>query len=89
MRLYDEKRQKINVGDKIEFTCRTDQTQSLMCEVIALHRFSSFAKLYESLPLDRCGCDDPKKANPDDMLSYYSEDEQKKYGVVGIEVKLL
>ena len=30
-----------------------------------------------------------EEANPNDMNKYYSEEEQQKYGVVGIEIKLL
>ena len=89
LRLWDEKRQKIAVGDMILFTCNFDASRSLMCTVVALHRFSSFAQLYATLPMEKCGYENPRLANPDDMLLYYSEEEQKKYGVVGIEIELI
>lgn len=89
LRLWDEKRQKIAVGDMILFTCNFDASRSLMCTVVALHRFPSFAELYAALPLEKCGYDYPRLASPDDMLVYYSLERQKKYGVVGIEIKLI
>lgn len=86
LRLYDEKRQKIAIDDEVEFTC---EDKRLNCRVIALHRFSSFAELYAKLPLEKCGYNNPDEADPDDMLLYYSEQEQKRYGVVGIEIELM
>lgn len=53
-----------------------------------LHRFDSFAELYRSLPLLQCGytLEDVDKAHPSDMEQYYSIEEQKQCGVVGIEL---
>ncbi len=89
LRLWDEKRQKIAVGDMILFTCNFDASRSVMCTVVALYRFSSFDELYATLPMEKCGYDNPKIANPEDMLAYYSLEEQNRYGVVGIEIKIL
>ena len=87
LRLYDEKRQKIKVGDDIIFTSTV--TGEKMCATVKkLHLFDSFAKLYENLPLLQCGytAEDVDTAHPSDMEQYYSVEEQKKYGVVGIEL---
>ena len=43
LRLYDEKRQKVKIGDFIEFTCLDDATQKIQTKVTALHRYSSFS----------------------------------------------
>lgn len=51
LRLKDEKRQKIKVGDMIEFT-QIETGEKLTAEVIALHRFGSFTELYQKLPLN-------------------------------------
>ncbi len=89
LRLYDEKRREISVGDEIEFT-RSDGEEKLVCRVLALHIFKSFSELYEELPLLKCGYTeaDVSTATPDDMNIYYSSEEQAKYGVVGIELAL-
>ncbi len=89
LRLYDEKRRQINVGDKIVFT-NTATNESLTAIVIKLHIFDSFDKLYKNLPLLKCGYtnDDIDTASSLDMLEYYSVEEQEKYGVVGIELSL-
>ena len=79
MRLYDEKRRQIAVGDTITFRC---EEEKLTVRVIALHRFPDFAALYAALPHSKLGGGDPK-----DMERYYSQEEQQKYGVLGIEIK--
>ena len=87
LRLFDEKRQRIKAGDKIVFT-NTSTSETLNRTVAKLHRFNSFEELYKSLPLLQCGytADDVDNAKPSDMEQYYSLEEQKKYGVVGIEL---
>ena len=87
LRLYDKKRQKIRVGDVIIFTS-TESGEQIRATVEKLHRFDSFEMLYKSLPLLKCGytADDVDRAQPSDMESYYSAEEQQKYGVVGIEL---
>lgn len=87
LRLYDEKRQKIKVGDKILFTNNTTG-ETLNTTVVKLHRYDSFAELYKNLPLLQCGytVENVDKATPADMERYYSVEEQERYGVVGIEI---
>lgn len=90
LRLYDEKRKQIRVGDTICFVCTDDARASLTARVIALHVFDSFAALYRALPLLRCGYtpETLPHADPADMEAYYSHEEQAQYGVVGIELCL-
>ena len=90
LRLFDEKRQKISPCDSIEFT-NTQTGEVIKAEVIDLYRFDSFKELYESLPLTKCGytADDVDSAHYTDMNEYYSECEQERYGVVGIELSLM
>lgn len=91
LRLNDEKRQRIKIGDEIEFKNTDDSTQVLNAKVTALHRFCSFDELYKALPLLKCGytSDDVCTAQPSDMERYYSAEQQKKYGVVGIELEII
>ena len=90
LRLYDEKRRKIAVGDKIRFINSSKFTDVLSVTVEELFVFSSFDELYKNLPLSECGytCDNIDKASPNDMELYYSNDEQLKYGVVGIRISV-
>jgi ASC-1-like (ASCH) protein len=87
LRLLDEKRQQIRVGDNIIFT-NIESGEALTKTVVKLHRFDSFEELYRALPLLKCGytTEDVHAAHPSDMEQYYSAEEQRKYGVVGIEL---
>ena len=46
LRLYDEKRQMINVGDTITFENRSDGDK-IKVKVIALHKYPNFEELYK------------------------------------------
>ena len=88
MRLYDEKRQKIQKGDIIEFS-NVETGQIINTEVVDVHKFDGFDALYSSFDKTRLGYYDNEDATPKDMSQYYSDEEIKKYGVVGIEIKLV
>ena len=91
VRLLDEKRQKIAVGDTLIFTNTADPALQLRCAVKKLHRFANFAELYAALPLDRCGYlpHELATARPEDMDLYYPPEKQRQYGVVGIEIEMI
>ncbi len=91
LRLYDEKRRRLRPGDIIRFENTQDETEVLRAEVKKLHVFPSFAELYAALPLLQCGytAENAAAASPKDMEAYYSPEEQKLYGAVGIEIALL
>jgi ASC-1-like (ASCH) protein len=76
-RLNDEKRQRIAVGDRVKFTNRSDASHALTVEVVSLHHAGSFTELL----------DDSAKLR--ELLEYYSESDQEKFGVVGIEFILV
>ena len=90
LRLFDEKRQTIKEGDTIVFS-NTDTGETLYTTVLRLHRFDTFAALYQALPLLSCGYtkETVASAHPSDMEQYYSAEEQQRYGVVGIELCLI
>lgn len=88
MRLFDEKRALLHVGDEIVFINRDDFSKKIYTKIVALHKFKNFDELYKHFDKFSLGYNDNEIANPQDMEKYYSKDEQKKYGVVGIEIRL-
>ena len=86
-----KRRKQISVGDTIKFINTEDSNDTLRVKVVDLFLFSSFAELYDNLPLLNCGYneDNINTASPEDMEMYYSREKQNKYGVVGIEISLL
>lgn len=87
LRLWDEKRRKIRPGDTVLFT-NTATGEILETQVVKLHLFENFEELYRSLPLLHCGYtpETVAHATPSHMERYYSAAQQRKYGVVGIEL---
>lgn len=90
LRLLDEKRKLICVGDTLVFK-NTQSADTLSCTVKKMHVFADFEQLYSCLPLDQCGYlpNELATASAKDMQAYYSPEEQKRYGVVGIEIELI
>ena len=88
MRLYDDKRKLINIGDIITFT-NLDTGEMFNSKVINLHNFKDFDELYSNFDKIRLGYDSDEIANSVDMGKYYSIDDINKYGVVGIEIKVI
>ena len=86
MRLFDEKRKQIKVGDTIEFT-NIVSLEKLKVKVIALHKFKNFEELYSHFNKTQLGYKQTEIASPNDMNQYYTNEDIEKYGVVGIEIK--
>jgi ASC-1-like (ASCH) protein len=91
LRLNDEKRRKLNRKDLITFVNTEDSIKTITAEVIDIYKYKSFKELYADLPLLKCGYtkEDISNAKPEDMIEYYSEEQQKKYGVLGIEIRVI
>ena len=88
LRLNDEKRQLLKINDLIEFTNRETQ-EKMLVEVEDLYYYPSFEELYEHFDKVSLGYEENEVANPKDMEKYYSKEEQDKYGVLGIKIRLL
>lgn len=88
LRLNDEKRQKVLIGDFIEFSCLDEPKQKIQTRVTALHHFGSFAELYAALPKEKLGYTSTETPVPNRMDEYYSREKQEQYGVLGIELYL-
>ena len=86
LRLWDEKRRQIKVGDKITFSDLSDPSDTFVAEVIALHRASSFDKLCDIIQPQQAGFS-TKQELLDCLQEFYTPEAQKNYGVVGIEIK--
>ena len=87
MRLFDEKRSSISVGDTIIFT-DTGNNEIAECLVINLYRYPSFEELYQQHDKVSIGYNEDEIADPKDMLAYYSKEMIEQYGVVAIEIRI-
>ncbi|PIV90635.1 RNA-binding protein [Candidatus Gracilibacteria bacterium CG17_big_fil_post_rev_8_21_14_2_50_48_13] len=88
LRLYDEKRRELAVGDMLIFEKR-DHDEQIAAQIIALHRASSFYELLQVVDPIACGWKVGESVDPAIMEKYYSPLDITKYGVLGIEVQVL
>ena len=88
MRLYDEKRQKLHVGDTIKFTNITTN-ETLLTKIEDIKKYNDFKTLYSNYKKEELGYLKDEIASPDDMEKYYSKEEQEKYGVLAIKIKVI
>ncbi len=87
LRLFDEKRQQIQLGDMIEFSNGNDE--NLQAEVIGLLRYDSFPALFEDFDIKILA--DVSMTKPELLATlgeFYPPEAQAKYGVVGIRIKV-
>ncbi|MBF1034195.1 MAG: ASCH domain-containing protein [Candidatus Nanosynbacter sp.] len=88
LRLYDEKRQSIQIGDIIEFTKSEDE--KFKAEVVGLLRYDSFADLFEDFDISILADSSMTKQELLEVLGeFYSEEKQAEFGVIGIRIKLI
>lgn len=89
LRLNDEKRKLINIGDKIRFSLIDGLNQSIETVVVNLHRFNSFKELFSTQLFDKCGWGElTVEEAVEKMKQYYTETEERNYGVIGIEIRI-
>lgn len=86
MRLYDDKRKNLRVGDTIVFT-NVETKETLTKTIIALAPFDSFKTIYESFPKARLGYKKNEDADPADMERYYTKESILRYGAFAIFLK--
>lgn len=86
LRLLDEKRKALRVGDKIIFTNRANN-EKIDVLVTNLFKADSFEPIYEKYSKVSMGYNEEDDAKPEDMEEYYSKEEIKKYGCIAIEIE--
>lgn len=90
LRLNDEKRKGIAVGDEIVFEELNDEPRYLKTKVVDLYYESNFNDLINQFDIKILAS---KNTTKEELLSVlneiYSLEEQNKYGVVGIQIELL
>ena len=88
LRLYDEKRRSIQLGDIIEFAKSDDE--KFKAEVVGLLRYNSFADLFEDFDISILADSSMTKQELLEVLGeFYSEEKQAEFGVIGIRIKLI
>lgn len=88
VRLNDEKRQQIKIGDEITFKDLDNEERQLIAKVTNVYYENTFNDLLSRFDVSIFGDKDSTKEELIEILNkIYSKEEQDKYGVVGIEIR--
>ena len=86
LRLNDEKRQQIKIGDSIEFSNEKDK---FIAKVIGLLEYQDFKTLFNDFGIEILAERTMAKEELLGVLSeFYTPEKQEKFGVLGIRVEL-
>lgn len=89
IRLNDEKRSLIKIGDIITFYKMPELKESFIAKVIDLIKYNSFDDLFNEYDIDILADKSmTKKELKDELEKFYTKDKQNKYGVLAIKIKL-
>jgi ASC-1-like (ASCH) protein len=90
VRLNDEKRRKINVGDAITFIKIPEDGEKIKTKVLKLETFPSFKEMFEQIPWKAMGA---RGTSIDEMVEntykIYTPEQEEKYGTMAITLEYL
>ncbi len=89
VRLNDEKRRKVNVGDTIEFIKVPEQDETLQVKVTDLKIYDTFQAMYEDIPFQDFGCEGwTMQEMIDGTYEIYTPEQEKEWGTLAITIKI-
>ena len=86
-RLHDEKRSLLRKCDYILFTAIADEERTGLAEIIDIFTAPSFVALEQKLL--EIGLLAQESFSPIEMRKYYSGEDEEKYGVMGIRIRVV
>ena len=90
VRVYDEKRRKMKIGDEIIFLKRPLEEEKIITRIVDLKVFIDFNELVSKYNIERLYLNTFNKEEFINLLGrFYSKEEQEKYGVVAIEFEVI
>lgn len=90
LRLNDQKRQLMKIGDIIRFSLEPDREEFVEAKIVGLIKYRDFASLIDDIPVNLLGFSGMSKEEILVLLNeFYSSHDEKRYGVVGIRIELI
>ena len=90
IRLNDEKRQQIKIGDTIKFLKEPELEETFNARVTGLLRYNSFDDMFKDFEIEILS---DKSMTKEELISvleqFYTKEKQEKYGVLGIRIELI
>ena len=90
IRLFDEKRQQINIGDIIKFLKEPELSESFNAKVVGLLRYNTFEEMFRDFDISVLSDKSMTKEELIGVLEkFYTKEKQEQYGVLGIRIELI
>lgn len=90
IRLFDEKRQQIKIGDTIKILKEPELNESFNAKVIGLLRYNTFEDMFKDFDISVLSDSSMTKEELIAVLEqFYTKEKQKQYGVLGIRIELI
>ena len=90
IRLNDEKRQQIKIGDTIKFLKEPELNESFNAKVTGLLKYNSFDDMFKDFEIDILSDKSMTKEQLKKVLEqFYTKEKQEQYGVLGIIIELI
>ena len=90
IRLNDEKRQQIRIGDTIKFLKEPGLNEFFEAKVIGLLKYNTFEEMFKDFDISILS---DKSMTKDQLIKvleqFYPKEKQNKYGVLGIRIELI
>lgn len=88
VRLNDEKRRKITIGDTIEFIEVPQQEDILKVQVMELRRYHTFEAMYNDIPFKEFDCEGwTLKELIHGTYEIYTPEQEKEWGALAITIE--
>lgn len=88
VRLNDEKRRKIRIGDTLEFIKVPEQDETIKVQVTNLKTYNTFQAMYEDIPFQDFDCEGwSMKEMIEGTYEIYSPEQEKEWGTLAIKIK--
>ena len=90
IRLFDEKRQQINIGDTIKFLKEPELNEFFNVKVVGLLRYNTFEEMFRDFDISILS---DKSMTKEELISvleqFYTKEKQEQYGVLGIRIEMI
>ncbi|MBB2479408.1 ASCH domain-containing protein [Bacillus sp. APMAM] len=88
VRLNDEKRRKIKIGDTIKFVKVPEQDETLQVQVTELRTYNTFKEMYESIPFEDFDCEGwSMEEMVNGTYDIYTLEQEREWGSLAITIK--
>lgn len=89
IRLNDEKRKNIKVGDIIIFQKEPELKEEINTQIVNLIVRENFKELIRDLDISEYSDkSESEEKFLKDLYSFYTKEQEEKYGVIGIQIKI-